>query len=476
MFCTECGKEIDDGARFCEYCGNPIELDTEMIPEMPSEIEYTDTAELWVYEEPVSNIKNSRMQWVVPVCIAVCVVFLGGIGVFAVNIVKSKENNQRAERMEIDETQTSQKKKTPKAVEQKKLEKEAENDKSKSEKGARVAYPQEIVLDAEVQNKLEEFVGLLSHVDTNCEGNNFAADRTIDVNFAALFLFHSIYWKVPFAEGHPVDGWSVSEAVVRNYLKTSIGIDEFMSEGCNYTLADGMVVISPSTPSAVYGTDTPRIRKAIQLSETDIQVFGSTNYMPDKPLGDQPYIVEFAVTLTVNPESIWGGYTLKSIDKWAAVNPPSRGDVTRQAFHLSASSVLQESGYDHSVSSLMDENTETCWVEGVPGTGEGESITFSSDETKTVSGLAILPGFFQSEDLYRKNGHPEIIEITAAGRKWRWNFGGYSPDFSSPEKSMVFIDFGGDIDINECTVTLRRCSSGNKYDDTCITEMFLYKK
>lgn len=33
MFCTQCGKEIEDGSRFCEYCGEPCEENEEYIIE-----------------------------------------------------------------------------------------------------------------------------------------------------------------------------------------------------------------------------------------------------------------------------------------------------------------------------------------------------------------------------------------------------------------------------------------------------------
>ena len=78
--------------------------------------------------------------------------------------------------------------------------------------------------------------------------------------------------------------------------------------------------------------------------------------------------------------------------------------------------------------------------------------------------------------LFYKNGMPSEIKIICGDKSWTWNFYDFQPNFSSPMDSMVFIDFGEDVDMNECTVTLSDCKSGNKYDDICITEMFLYKK
>ena len=624
MFCTKCGKEIDDSAKFCKYCGSPVEVDTEEALETPSDTDTAEEAE--VFEEPVPKIKN-RKKWVVPVCIAAGIAVLGGMGVLAANMAKAEKEE-------------------PKKVQQTKPEKETAKEEPKTEKEPEVTYPKDITLDAEVQNKITELLDLLCKMDTSGSGHNFAVNTAIDGNFASRFLLDSMWFEIPFADGQPVEGWSVSEEIAKNYLKTSIGVEDFTADWAS--VSDGMVVSQGVQVTCAYGNDTPQITKVTQLSETDIQVLGSVNYTPE--FTGEPYTADFDVTLTVNtdsmwggyalksinkwdetleiqmkkfveilgycenasswmadgksltefnsaelskaflwwtakfdqinnnnemknkydctitedgycliteenaekflmssigqsdnstmdyrddkimsmlgnvgssgvenvtiteitnisdtdikvdgsvvfhaegritrnvsfsitmtanPDSMWGGYTLKSIDKWEEIANPTMESVTKQDFNLSASSTLQQAGYDYSVGSLLDGNTQTCWADGVSGTGEGESITFSSDETKTVSGLAILPGYCKSEDLFHKNGMPLDIEITSQGKTWKWSFYGFEPNFSSPMDSMIFIDFGGDIDMNECTVTLSVCKSGNKYDDICITEMFLYKR
>ena len=624
MFCTKCGKEIDDSAKFCKYCGSPVEVDTEEVLETPSDMDTAEESE--VFEEPVPKIKN-RKKWVVPVCIAAGIAVLGGMGVLAANMAKAEKEE-------------------PKKVEQTKPEKETAKEEPKTEKEPEVTYPKDITLDAEVQNKITEFLDLLCKMDASGSGHNFAVNTAIDGNFASRFLLDSMWFEIPFADEQPVEGWSVSEEIAKNYLKTSIGVEDFTADWAS--VSDGMVVSQGVQVTCAYGNDTPQITKVTQLSETDIQVLGSVNYTPE--FTGEPYTADFDVTLTVNtdsmwggyalksinkwdetleiqmkkfveilgycenasswmadgksltefnsaelskaflwwtakfdqinnnnemknkydctitedgycliteenaekflmssigqsdnstmdyrddkimsmlgnvgssgvenvtiteitnisdtdikvdgsvvfhaegritrnvsfsitmtanPDSMWGGYTLKNIDKWEEIANPTMESITKQDFNLSASSTLQQAGYDYSVGSLLDGNTQTCWADGVSGTGEGESITFSSDETKTVSGLAILPGYCKSEDLFHKNGMPLDIEITSQGKTWKWSFYGFEPNFSSPMDSMIFIDFGGDIDMNECTVTLSVCKSGNKYDDICITEMFLYKR
>lgn len=624
MFCTKCGKEIDDSAKFCKYCGSPVEVDTEEALETPSDMDTAEESE--VFEEPVPKIKN-RKKWVVPVCIAAGIAVLGGMGGLAANMDKAEKEE-------------------PKKVQQIKPEKETAKEEPKTEKEPEVTYPKDITLDAEVQNKITEFLDLLCKMDASGSGHNFAVNTAIDGNFASRFLLDSMWFEIPFADGQPVEGWSVSEEIAKNYLKTSIGVEDFTADWAS--VSDGMVVSQGVQVTCAYGNDTPQITKVTQLSETDIQVLGSVNYTPE--FQGEPYTadfdvtltansdsiwggytlksinkwdetleiqmkkfveilgycenasswmadgksltefnsaelskaflwwtakfdqinnnnemknkydctitedgycliteenaekflmssigqsdnstmdyrddkimsmlgnvgssgvenvtiteitnisdtdikvdgsvvfhaegritrnVSFSITMTANPDSMWGGYTLKSIDKWEEIANPTMESVTKQDFNLSASSTLQQAGYDYSVGSLLDGNTQTCWADGVSGTGEGESITFSSDETKTVSGLAILPGYCKSEDLFHKNGMPLDIEITSQGKTWKWSFYGFEPNFSSPMDSMIFIDFGGDIDMNECTVTLSVCKSGNKYDDICITEMFLYKR
>ena len=260
----------------------------------------------------------------------------------------------------------------------------------------------------------------------------------------------------------------VTEENAEKFLMSSIG--QYDNSAMQY---EGEKIIAGMGDVGSTGVENVTITGITNISDTDIKVEGKVAFYSE---GRVTRNVSFGVTMTANPESIWGGYTLKSIDKWEEISKPSIENVTKQDFNLSASSTLQQSGYDYSVGSLLDGNTQTCWAEGVSGIGKGESITFSSDETKTVSGLAILPGYLKSEDLFYKNGMPSEIEITSGDKSWRWSFYDFQPDFSSPMNSMVFIDFGGDVDMSECTVTLSACQSGNKYDDICITEMFLYKK
>ncbi|HJC11595.1 MAG TPA: zinc ribbon domain-containing protein, partial [Candidatus Blautia merdigallinarum] len=299
MFCTKCGKEIDDSAKFCKYCGSPVEVVTEEPLETSSDVGTAEDAE--AFEEPVFQPKN-RKRWVVPVCVAAGIAVLGGMGVLAANMTKAEK--------EAPKKVVAEKKEEPK----KETAKEEQTAEPEAEKEPEATYPKDITLDAEVQNKVTELLDLLSKVDASGSGHNFVIDRTIDSDFAFSFLLESMLFDVPFVDGQPVEGWSMSEDTARQYLSTSIGVSDCTSE--IISISDGMISVEPVQGLCAYGNDTPQITKVTQLSETDIQVLGSVNYTPEIVQIHQPYTADFDVTLTANPDSMWGGYTLKSINKW----------------------------------------------------------------------------------------------------------------------------------------------------------------
>lgn len=70
----------------------------------------------------------------------------------------------------------------------------------------------------------------------------------------------------------------------------------------------------------------------------------------------------------------------------------------------------------YSAQSLMDNNPETCWVEGVKGPGIGEVVIAPIPGLKNIG---IRNGFQKNADLYNKNARPKKIKVwlLAAERK-----------------------------------------------------------
>ena len=286
MKCSKCGKEINEKVKFCKYCGSPVEYDGQKATEELSSPEYKSKG-------------VNKKKWIIAVCSAVAAALFICIGVFGVFAVGIKNGNDDSIKKEEPVQETAKEGQTAEPKEEQPAEPE-------------VTYPKDITLDAEVQNKITEFLDLLCKMDASGSGHNFAVNTAIDGNFASRFLLDSMWFEIPFADGQPVEGWSVSEEIAKNYLKTSIGVEEFTADWAS--VSDGMVVSQGVQVTCAYGNDTPQTIKITQLSETDIQVLGSVNYTPE--FTGEPYTADFDVTLTVNPDSMWGGYALKSINKW----------------------------------------------------------------------------------------------------------------------------------------------------------------
>ena len=80
---------------------------------------------------------------------------------------------------------------------------------------------------------------------------------------------------------------------------------------------EGDKIISAMGDVGSSGVENVTITEITNISDTDIKVDGSVVFHAE---GRITRNVSFSITMTANPESIWGGYTLKSIDKWEEAN------------------------------------------------------------------------------------------------------------------------------------------------------------
>lgn len=327
----------------------------------------------------------------------------------------------------------------------------------------------------EEKERLTEFLFLLGEIDFR--GTNQTGVKEIyeydKREFGADLLFFSLIDKFDIMEENYYavdygDSWEVRREQISSYLLNSAGSTE--RNGNNVISgSEGFVRMMKANPPYLEVRDV-KIENIASVSDTEIQIQGSMVYYdPDENL---EIWVSAQITMMKNPNSVWGGYTLQSIDQW------SRYGKTREKvpFAVTASSVLQQEGYYYGVENLTDGNAATCWAEGSPGDGEGESILFTSRQPQTVEGLAILPGYLKSEDLYGKNGKPLEIWISSGYKTWRKNvLTGFWPNYHNPQRSMIYVDFDEAIDMDTCKVTISQAQPGGSYDDLCISEMYLYQ-
>lgn len=152
---------------------------------------------------------------------------------------------------------------------------------------------------------------------------------------------------------------------------------------------------------------------------------------------------------------------------------PDGREIIMCDFQLISSSTLVEAGYNYDVSNLQDLNPNTCWVEGASGMGIGHKVEYVSNQSQSVAGIAILPGFWQSKELFYKNARPSKIRIAFGGTDFvrdvylEWSE-------KNPIGHILYIPFPENTAFSYATVAIEDVVSGYKFEDVCISEMFLY--
>ncbi len=134
---------------------------------------------------------------------------------------------------------------------------------------------------------------------------------------------------------------------------------------------------------------------------------------------------------------------------------------------MTASSTLVEAGYNYSVESLVDMDEKTCWAEGSEGDGIGEVILYTVRGNMPINAFYIKPGFQQSEKLFYANGVPTRIRIKCGDIEKNVEL----IDSGDNKDNFYVIDLGQDIIAETCSVTIEAVRTGQKYQDTCISEM-----
>ncbi len=156
-------------------------------------------------------------------------------------------------------------------------------------------------------------------------------------------------------------------------------------------------------------------------------------------------------------------------------------DVSIGISSVETSSELPPSGgKTYSGDNLIDGDPSTVWVEGVPGTGVGETITLHLDQEQPVYGIQIVTGYTASYEQYVNNGMPTDLEVDFGGGAVAeaHDLEGYAGEnFSSQDLAdMNRFRIGLDEPVVTDTVTIRitGAKKGEKYDDTCVSEVLVY--
>ncbi len=157
-------------------------------------------------------------------------------------------------------------------------------------------------------------------------------------------------------------------------------------------------------------------------------------------------------------------------------------------FTLSVSSSLPGSGsYRYGKESAQDRDLRTAWVEGVKGTGLGETITFHP-KGSYVTEVGLLNGFVANETFYYDNARIKKMRVEIRCGEGAEENGRYQteeiivPDRLykkfSPRYPFDFVDWvvrhpQGDGFIEEVKITILETYPGRKFEDLAVTEFYV---
>lgn len=136
---------------------------------------------------------------------------------------------------------------------------------------------------------------------------------------------------------------------------------------------------------------------------------------------------------------------------------------------VTASSYLSEPNLNlyHTPERTVDGSLSTAWVEGIDGSGVGESISFTFDRTYLVSGMRINAGYQKSEELYWMNARPASLTVT-------FSDGTQQTVPLRDVNARQDITFGAPVETQSIRLTISSLYEGTTYADTVISEVSFY--
>ena len=147
---------------------------------------------------------------------------------------------------------------------------------------------------------------------------------------------------------------------------------------------------------------------------------------------------------------------------------------------LSASSELKPTnGISYSAKNIHDLNYKTAWVEGVPGYGIGESITYHiRPQNPRITEIIIVNGYVKSEKTWRENSRVKTLKMYIDDKEYAI----LKLEDTRQEQHFKVEPLGysdrEDWDVLEAKpwwtmkFEVMEVYEGEKYDDTAITQIY----
>lgn len=143
---------------------------------------------------------------------------------------------------------------------------------------------------------------------------------------------------------------------------------------------------------------------------------------------------------------------------------------------------------NYSKANMFDNNFKTAWVEGVSGNGIGEKIKIELNNY-TLDAVCLINGYSKNSDTYTENNRIKKIKIEIEKVDYQDSNNIIAETFDKEFEDLPFININlnnfysltGTIDdyrlgytkVLSITITILEVYKGTKYDDTCISELYL---
>lgn len=294
MYCRKCGKKIEENSKFCPYCGYELKVGLR---------EVYDTTKQNMQQQKVDN-NASPKKLVIPVAIMLGIVVVATVVFLGAKAMRKPEESLKAEIVEGD------------MEDEKEIVEEELAD-----------YSQEITLkeensDIDSNGNIEEvnievlsrLLYILGNVDYK---GNFGRIMTLSQEkLADDFLYYTLTYAEDIMRGNVTpaeENWVLSKGEIAEYLQNSLGSSE---RGGAFVISDSgdYITIGRGNPPYVQMIENVAVTDVERISDTEIKVLGEMIYRQDD-IGTEEQI-KCQLTMVKNPESVWSGYTIKSIDSW----------------------------------------------------------------------------------------------------------------------------------------------------------------
>jgi len=158
-----------------------------------------------------------------------------------------------------------------------------------------------------------------------------------------------------------------------------------------------------------------------------------------------------------------------------------------------ASSILKTEGinrFNYEPKNLFDNDLNTAWVEGVAGSGVGEWVEIRFENGADIEAIGVINGYTKNEAIYNANNRirkirldieflddmsrnedPDqkgLVDIILAEKQ----FNELNRNVQAPFISWL-ADYGMSRSVSKIRLTVLEVARGTKYDDTCISELYL---